>query len=629
MGVARTIKAEVYEATPPSVSLLKGQDCETVQNASQSLYKVLEATDWSEYQSYRPHPPDVTELNDMSSSYSGGYERHELIQLNDNEPLATPTPPISGCHSDRPHPYPVHSFDDEYLMVDINSHRGYTHSVGGASLPWGLDEYMCQDESPSQRDVLTTPSQLATPSILPLSLATPTSHAPSVQKSLQRRHSETRQEKGLSHQLKPRPSLQYFSEPPHPYQIHRNSVGHMTTSAGLTTSAGHMTTGTGHMTTGTGHMTTGTGHMTTGTGHMTTGTGHMTTSAGHMTTGTGHMTTGTGHMTTGTGHMTTSAGHMTTGTGHMTTGSDYLPHKGAYPSHPARSPSRISSGISSPKSTGSFESVFESDPHTSPRSHSIVGVATRHHSDATSGIGSPSHISPLGVNGNRFTFNTHLSSLSHAPNVLDCYNLPLQGVPHPPIRRRSHDIASNGYIQSSDVIARLSVSETPPLSPLTPLLPPLPFLTTPTPLTALTPLPPPLSLPTSTVSRAPSILTPPPFRSPPSTFTSQSTSNAPCIINPLVTKHSSYILPSLLSHVNNTTPTTATPTIPPPTSAMINPTCDGYERLSPSPSSDGYSDSYSICSNTSSMEEFKMEGNMGTVQHNDYLIDESCFSDTR
>ncbi len=551
MGVVRTIKADVYEATPPSVLLLKGKDCETVQNASQSLYTVLEATDWSDYHSYRPHPPDVTGLNDMSSSYCD-YERHELKQLRDNEHVATPTPPIPGCHGDR---YSIGSFGDEYLMnsFDINSHRGYTHSVGGASLPCRQDEYTCQERD-EQRDVLTTSSQLTTPSILHVRLATPTSHTSSPQKPLQRRHSGTHQEKGLS---QPRPSIQE----PHPHHMHRNSIGHMTT------------------------------------GHMTTG--HMT--AGHMTTD--HMT---GHMTTD--HMTT--GHMTTGRQSITSGSDYLRHyKGAYPSHP-RSPSRISSGISSPKSTGSFESVFESDSHTSPRSHSIVGVATRHHSDATSGIGSPSHISPLSFKENRFTFNT---PLSHAPRVLMD---PLQGVPRPPVRRRSHDIASDGYVQSSDGIARLSVSETPPFTPL--------LVTTPTP----------LLLPTSTVSRAPSILTPPPFNSPPSTFPSQLTSNVPCNINPLVTKQSSYVIPSLLSRVNSTTPTTATPTIPPPTSAPTNTTLkslDGYVRLSPSPSSssscpdnDGYSDSYSICSNTSSMEELLRPGNEGLadVQYNDYMIDE-------
>ncbi len=236
---------------------------------------------------------------------------------------------------------------------------------------------------------------------------------------------------------------------------------------------------------------------------------------------------------------------------------------------PLRSPSQISSGISSPKSIGSMESVF---------GEYTVGVADsthsnkRHLSDATSGISSPPSINSPHNDNNTFSFQ-----LNHITN-------------------------STGYISDHHGNHRHSNSVQQP----------------------------------SLLNKSSSIA-----------VTIPSLICGPTSTEPQSTQRPQYVIPSLLSSMNSTRPSLATDqytsdnqsttvptinnalTVQTPVLAPVTHDCSDTSNnnieLTVSSCSDtgSYIESYSIDSMTSSFEELavSLSINEPTVQYNDYLID--------
>ena len=282
-----------------------------------------------------------------------------------------------------------------------------------------------------------------------------------------------------------------------------------------------------------------------------------------------------------------------------------------------RSPSRISSGISSPKSAGSFESVFDSGIAGSFQSGASK---SRNYSDTTSGIGSPN--SPQTNNSNKFTFSKPLPA---SYNTSPPYIKPPQTHHEEHIATDTRRLSTNSLcgppllprLQSCQPKQRKTSYDSHLLQTAGGGLtsPSLHGLTSPSSMHSFC---------SSSSLSSPRYSTPPP----PPVFPS-TTINTSCSRSSLNYNKSSagqqqyYTVPSLLSHAKSTTTASEQYHCPPlaqDTHEQGKSTAE-YKQLSRSNST--ASESYSIGSNTSSLEELAASLSISDrerTNYNNYLL---------
>ena len=303
-----------------------------------------------------------------------------------------------------------------------------------------------------------------------------------------------------------------------------------------------------------------------------------------------------------------------------------------------RSPSLISSGIASPKSAGSMDSVFgEYTVGVVDSTHYI----NRHYSDATSGIVSPAINSPQINNSSVFSFPP-LSIPNTSPNG---YTTPTNGYygnqqyrkvsfdqPHSTISNMSNSqLFSSRQLTSNTSLSHTSLANTSlaNTSAKTPLVITSDYLPHTTNTVALL-----QQHNASTNTAAPLRRLSQPTAH--TTTTDATNSVKPCA---QYKSNSGYIVPSLLSTINS--PSTIVPTQTANSQQSEETITIDTELLSPQPTalscngnliestassfSDSYIDSYSIGSTTSSLEELhqSLSNKEQPVLYNDYLIDDN------